>query len=277
MRINVISDLHLEFADLTLPGGDILVLSGDVCEAKNVKVSEYEPNYVSLPHERKDRRTDRYARFFVEECGKYQKVIYVMGNHEHYHFCYDDTYQYLKDQLPDNITLLENETIELDGVMFIGTSLWTDCNRQDPVTIFHLKDLMNDYRVIKKKPSEHHNFYGRLTPEYTIYVHKIAKKYIEQQLQAHSNRKCVVVTHHAPSGQSIGAEYKHDQYGNGAYFSSLENLILDNPNCVLWTHGHTHNPFNYKIGATTIFCNPRGYQNYERRADEFDPSAGVDI
>ena len=50
MHINVISDLHLDFADLTLPGGDILVLSGDVCEAKKIKVSEYTPNYVRLPH-----------------------------------------------------------------------------------------------------------------------------------------------------------------------------------------------------------------------------------
>jgi hypothetical protein len=40
------SDLHLEFADLKLPGGDILILAGDVCEAKNLKIDEYDPNQI---------------------------------------------------------------------------------------------------------------------------------------------------------------------------------------------------------------------------------------
>lgn len=277
MHINVISDLHLEFADLKLPGGDILILGGDICEAKNLKMDKYNPSYVSPPHIHPDNRSDRYARFFIEECRKYQKVLYVMGNHEHYHFCYDDTYNHLKSQLPDNVTLLENETVELDGVVFIGASLWTDCHKQDPITILHVKDVMNDYRAIKKNPEKHHNFYGRLTPEYTIHTHKISKKYIEQQLQINKDRKCVVMTHHAPSVLSIGEEYKNDHHSNGAYYSSLESLILDNPNCVLWTHGHTHNFFEYKIGDTTIFCNPRGYKHYERRAAEFDPARGIDI
>lgn len=277
MHINVISDLHLDFADLTLPGGDILVLSGDVCEAKKIKVSEYTPNYVRLPHEMPDRRIDRYARFFIEECSKYQKVIYVMGNHEHYHFCYDETYQYLKDQLPDNIVLLENETIELDGVMFIGATLWTDCNRNDPITILDVGQCMNDYRVIKKNPGPKHNFYGKLTPYFTIEAHKISKKFIQSELEKNRDRKCVVVTHHAPSEQSISEEFRNDKLMNGAYFSNLEELILDNPNCLLWTHGHVHNYNNYKIGDTTVISNPRGYKGYERRAEEFDPKVGIDI
>ena len=46
MRVNVMSDLHLEFADLELPGGDVLILSGDICEAKNVKRERYRENHI---------------------------------------------------------------------------------------------------------------------------------------------------------------------------------------------------------------------------------------
>jgi hypothetical protein len=56
---------------------------------------------------------------------------------------------------------------------------------------------------------------------------------------------------------------------NGGYSSDLSQFILDNPQIKLWTHGHTHETFDYVIGETRIFCNPRGYIGYENRADEF--------
>ena len=57
---------------------------------------------------------------------------------------------------------------------------------------------------------------------------------------------------------------------NGAYSSRLDQFILDNPQIKLWTHGHTHEEFDYMIGSTRIVCNPRGYINYEDRADHFE-------
>lgn len=275
MKINVISDLHLEFDDLVLPGGDVLILSGDVCEAKNVKLDQYEKNAVQFTFERK--RSDRYIRFFVEECAKYRHVIYVMGNHEHYHFTYDKTYQHLKNCLPPNVYLLENETKEIDDIVFIGATLWTDCNKGDPITLLTLKDGMNEYRCVKKHPENSHNFYGKLTPEYTAWVHKNSKKYIGEQLKIHTDRKCVVVTHHAPSSLSIGHNFKSDTLMNGGYCSNLEDFILDHNNIKVWTHGHTHDLFDYNIGDTRIICNPRGYKYYEQRAEQFDPTLGFEI
>jgi hypothetical protein len=57
---------------------------------------------------------------------------------------------------------------------------------------------------------------------------------------------------------------------NGAYSSDLSEYILDHPQIKLWTHGHTHEDFDYLIGSTRIVCNPRGYIKYESRADEFN-------
>ena len=69
---------------------------------------------------------------------------------------------------------------------------------------------------------------------------------------------------------STKPRYKNDTLVNGAYSSDLSEFILDHPQIKLWTHGHTHDTFDYMIGSTRIVCNPRGYINYEGRADEFE-------
>ena len=69
-----------------------------------------------------------------------------------------------------------------------------------------------------------------------------------------------MVSHHSPSYLSISEKYKNDHEMNGGYHSDLSRFILNNPNIVLWTHGHTHDVLDYKIGETRIICNPRGYE-----------------
>ena len=276
MHINLISDIHLEFADLTLPGGDVLILSGDACEAKNFKKGMYNKDMVLLEHERNDRRPDRFNRFLEEECSKYAHVIYVMGNHEHYGFQYQKTYAHIKEQLPLNVHLLENETYELEDVTFVGATLWTDMNKNDNLTIFHMKTVMNDYRQVTMF-NEAKNTYHRLTPERTVADHYKSRNYIRETVEAKPTGKIVVVTHHAPSKASIKPRYRSDHLMNGAYSSDLSEFILDNPQIKVWTHGHTHDTFDYMIGSTRIMCNPRGYAGYEERAQEFDPAFGFDV
>ena len=272
MRCNVISDLHLEFADLELPGGDVLILGGDVCEAKNIKLSEYNRDLVTSD---RARRPDRYARFFIEECAKYRKVIYIMGNHEHYGYEFDKTYNYLKSVVPDNVVLLEKEYYDLDGVRFIGGTLWTDLNRNNPLTEWDLKNNMNDYRVIRKKYSK--DQYGKLNPQVTHGEHRKTIEFIHQSVKSAGKMPCVVVTHHYPSKQSIHAQYQNDYHMNGGFGSDLDDFIIDHPEIQVWTHGHTHDPFNYKIGNTRVICNPRGYTGYESRTRDFSPLEGFDI
>jgi hypothetical protein len=57
---------------------------------------------------------------------------------------------------------------------------------------------------------------------------------------------------------------------NGGYSSELAEYILDRPKIKLWTHGHTHDVFDYMIGTTRVVCNPRGYDGYEQRAEDFE-------
>jgi len=280
-KFSIVSDLHLEFAPLVMPGGELLIISGDSCEVKN-----FNPNYVPESRAWEDRPTGNDVRrlntlkFFTEELPKYDKVICVMGNHEHYQFKFDKTLPALRQRLADagvkNVTVLENETVELDGTLFIGATLWTDCNKNNPMTMNYLADAMNDYKAITKHYLPENKYY-RLLPKVTYDVHQETKKFIEQTLLDNPGKPTVVVTHHAPTLASIPEEYRHDFHMNGGYASDLSDLILDNPQIKFWTHGHIHTQFDYMIGTTRILCNPRGYAGYERRAQEFDPGLEFDI
>lgn len=273
MKINVISDLHLEFEDLTLPGGDVLIISGDACEARKLKRDQYQPAGVTmLPHEKSNLRPDRWYRFFEEECAKYRETVYVMGNHEHYGFKYHKTYEHLLTNLPDHVTLLENQTHDIDGVTFVGATLWTDMNREDPLTMYHMTSMMSDYKQITMF-NEVKSVYHRLQPEKTVADFYRSRDYIQHVVESDATRKYVVVTHHAPSRSSTHPRYQQDTLMNGAYSSDLSEFILEHPQIRLWTHGHTHDPFDYMIGSTRVVCNPRGYAGYESRADLFDPRA----
>jgi hypothetical protein len=83
------------------------------------------------------------------------------------------------------------------------------------------------------------------------------------------DQKFVVVGHDAPSKLSTHPRYQKEEIMNGGYSSDLSEFIMDHPQIKLWTHGHTHEEFDYMIGSTRIVCNPRGYDGHENRADEF--------
>ena len=83
------------------------------------------------------------------------------------------------------------------------------------------------------------------------------------------DKKIVVIGHHTPSHTSCHPRYKDDQVMNGGYHSDLSEFILDRPGIKLWTHGHTHEVFDYMIGSCRVVCNPRGYICHEEIADNF--------
>ena len=126
---------------------------------------------------------------------------------------------------------------------------------------------MNDYRIIRNSD---HGF-RRLMPEDTVLRHRDSVGYIQQTVKGKFDQKFVVVGHMSPSRQSTHPRYADNYMMNGGYSSDLDNFILDHPQIKLWTHGHTHEDFDYMVGSTRIVCNPRGYINYEERADSWQP------
>jgi Icc-related predicted phosphoesterase len=294
MKIAIASDVHLEFGDLILnneENADVLILSGDICVASDFR----DPDIYSMVQGGK---TQRYIEFFTRCANEFSKVIYVVGNHEHYHGDFIETFTILKKYLGhiENLHILDKEHVTINDVTFIGGTLWTDMNAQDPVTLAHIRGMMNDFRIISNsnemvsyktmvnaydgdgnvkldengqpiQQAEFHKRPARFLPEDTVQDHKKMLEYIH--VNTAMLGKCVVVGHHAPSKMSTHPRYKTEVIMNGAYSSRLDQFILDHPQIKLWTHGHTHEDFDYMIGSTRVVCNPRGYINYEERADEF--------
>lgn len=270
MKISYVSDLHLEFGYQELPGGEVLILAGDICEARSLEKCFHQTKLVD-----RTPGSHRYSDFFQFECAKYEKVFMVMGNHEHYHGRFDKTYTQFKSILPDNVTLLENEVVEYNGVMFMGATLWTDCNNADQLTMYHLKAMMNDYKVVTNHYKEK-GIYHKLIPEVTFRKHVLSKQYFQSVLSSMRDKPFVVITHHGPSHLSVHPNYKDDQIMNGGYVSNLGEFILDNENIKLWFHGHVHDPVDYMIGETRVLCNPGGYPS-ERTGNGFDPAKFIEL
>ena len=272
MKINLVSDLHLEFGYQELPGGEVLILAGDIAEARSIQKHHHSTKLLS------DSPIKEYrcSEFFAHECKKYEKVFYVMGNHEHYHGKFQDTYDTLKYMMPENVTLLENEVEEYRGVMFMGATLWTDLNRGNPITEFEVQNFMNDFRVITHRSDGPDPSYHKLRAAYTRGIHQRTLNYFKEQLEKNSDKTFVMITHHAPSFQSVNEKYKHEYHTNGGYASELGDFILNYKNVKYWVHGHMHNPVDYMVGDTRVVTNPRGYVGYED-GNGFDPNFTFEI
>ena len=299
MKIAVASDVHLEFGPIVFEntgGADVLILSGDICVAKDLLEHDS-----PMPTEKSQKLHD----FFYNCCNKFPHVVYIMGNHEHYHYDFAHTLKDLKKNLKylPNLQILEKESWTLfDEVTFIGGTLWTDMNKEDPLTLLHIRKAMNDFRCVKNSNRmvtynvpvyktdaagkyvtemvngidrtiaigmEKHERVSTFCPEDAVKEHHAMVDYIRTVVEGKYDHKFVVVGHHAPSRLSTHPRYKKEALMNGGYSSSLDEFILERPQIKLWTHGHTHEDFDYMIGTTRIVCNPRGYIDYEARADNF--------
>lgn len=284
MKITLVSDLHLEFGDCELvnsQNADVLILGGDIMIAQDLH--DYPEstndliNIIAKNQQGLGRRheSSRLFRDFLRRVSReFPHVIYIAGNHEFYHGKYPETYDYLREEVArySNIYFLEQEVKEIDDITFIGGTLWTDMNKRDPLTINACASMMNDYRTIRV-PSKG---YAKLRPEVTIRQHDETVKFIKSKVEGNRDKKYVVVGHHAPSKLSCKPRYQKDHLLNGAYSSDLSNLILNNPQIKLWTHGHTHDKFDYMIGETRIVCNPRGYIGYEDDPG-FEPNLVLEV
>jgi len=303
MKIAICSDIHLEFADINLQNtenADVLILGGDICVAADIGKPD--------PHGFLEGvRSNRITDFFKRCSFQFPHVIYIMGNHEHYHGDFATSGNKLKSMLASNmlgnVYLLDKETKKIDDVTFIGGTLWTDMNKEDSITLLHIRGMMNDFRCVKNsnrmvsrkvplyKKDENGKYItekvgeinrmiedgykfkeevSSFSPEDAVVDHKKMLEYIRVMIEGKFDEKFVVVGHHAPSKSSTHPRYAREELMNGGYSSALDEYIMDHPQIKLWTHGHTHEDFDYRIGSTRIVCNPRGYDGYEDRADSFE-------
>lgn len=227
MKIQIVSDLHEEFGDYTLPrcDRDVLILGGDIDIGK------------------------RSVRFLEEQL-QFSPVIYVLGNHEFYNHDINAIiafYQTL--DLPD-LHFLHNSAYHTPSIRFLGCPLWTDVNHENALDIQNIQRGISDFQVI-------HNGFRLFTVEDSIKCHEQSVTWLRNELAKPFGGKTVVITHHMPSMNSVMPKYKSSPL-NYAFASDMDQLILDtHPD--IWIHGHTHDSLEYQLGKTRIICNPRGY------------------
>ena len=255
MKLWLISDLHLEwgvpFNHPPPEGTDVVVCAGDIT-TKGIIPS---------------------LQWLADTIAPEIPIVCVAGNHEFYGGSVQENIRDAREfagGLP-NIHFLENEVVDIGGVLFIGGTLWTDFRLFGREPAFAMADAergMNDYRRIKfaKQP------YKKFKPIDAFRKHQETRDFIAEAMEGSEGRTTVVVTHHAPSSRSVPSWYREDSVV-ACYASHLEGLILEGQPA-LWIHGHLHSRRDYSIGQTRVVCNPRGYPG-ERTG--FDPTFVVEI
>lgn len=232
MKLLILSDLHLEFGPLEVGTGDadVVVLAGDIhLKTRGV--------------------------VWAMETFKDRPVIMVFGNHEFYGDKYPTLIERAKAlSLGSNVHILENDAVDINGVRFLGCTLWTDFRLYgDPrLAGYFCQQEMTDFKKIRVAPR-----YSKLNPVDVAKIHEASLLWLKNQLSDTEHAKNVVVTHHAPSARSLPLRPEGDLTG-AAYATHLDQFIEDMP-IDLWVHGHVHNNCDYRIGSTRIACNPRGY------------------
>jgi predicted phosphodiesterase len=255
MKIQYISDIHSEFYkksyEIKIPKlADILVLLGDIGKP----------------------RTEQYRRLIDAVSDIFDHVIVISGNHEYYHGreSFEKTRSYMHHffEKYENVYFLDNESITIDGVLFIGSTLWTNIPKEKD---FLFEEQMNDYKSISTKQINAPRMY-KIRPEFTRTLHSIAYKYIEHQLKNNS-APTIILTHHIPINTKdfIPCAYKNNQL-NAGYFSDCRKLIKSP--VVAWMFGHCHTPITYDFDGIKLLSNPYGYpgenKTFEYRVFEFD-------
>ena len=252
MRILLLSDLHIEFRPFEPPevDVDVVVLAGDV-------------------------HVGDAGLLWAREAFPRTPVVYVLGNHEYYGESFNRLALELADRAEgSNVHVLERRGVEIDGVRFLGCTLWTDLalfgDAFDAPAL--VQECMNDYNMIRAGVDGHR----ALSAAETLVAHERSRRWLEGELRKQRGQKTVVVTHHAPSILSIGEDERDDALAC-AYASSLEDVVAGS-GAALWVHGHVHESVDYRLGGTRVVANARGYpEQYARSNASFDPVRVLEI
>lgn len=248
MKIRLFSDTHREFGDNWIPvplpddKDTVLILAGDIAVLKQV------PKFI-----------DTIADQFLA-------VVYVLGNHDMWKGNIDTVYTRLQAKSP-NAYLLQNSTVTIGDVEFVGTTLWTDMYGGDPFIVWQApKVMVPDYKKIR-----HGATYSAITPTRLRHENKIASGFLRQTIDA--NKKQVVVTHHAPTmAANVGDSYAGKSSNAYYYNTTLDDII---PDAGYWFFGHTHHAVDIDCGGTRVKSNPKGYVMEPVKG--YDPECVIDI
>lgn len=253
MKLNILSDLHLGFhaQDTPLNDADVVILAGDIAPP-------------------------RQAALWALRLEK--PVVYVLGNHESYGSSIDAAAAELKGLCAGtHVHVLDNDEAVIDGVRFLGSTLWSDfmlfgSGTERAAATLEAQRLMRDFSRIRADAATGALF----TPDDAAKLFARNAAWLDRRLDVPHAGPTVVITHHAPSRRSIHPRFAGSLL-NACFVSDAEHLVgAGRAQC--WIHGHTHDSFDYLLNGTRVICNPRGYaQGGVNENARFDPDLTIDI
>jgi hypothetical protein len=240
MKIQLISDLHLEFRanrewlikNPIIPKGELLLIAGDTC-------------CLERPED---------ADFFHQQIAKdFDHIISVMGNHEFYGSKIDFVYPSYIAKISDNHFCLNNDVFFYKDLKIIVSILWSY------VPLYWAKTLengLNDYHYIRRANPDGCARVIRVadTNEY----HNNSVAFIEDELSKQFSGKTILLTHHLPSYSCISVDFKGSPL-NAGFATRLDGLIERNPHLLYWFCGHSHDFSSINAHNTKVVRNPLGY------------------
>ncbi|MHC2219485.1 metallophosphoesterase family protein [Rhizobium leguminosarum] len=270
MRAWIISDLHyspmdaLRGAPFRIPDADICICAGDISEDVSTSIANL----------RRD----------IE---RHMPVILVLGNHDYYDSSIDFALERARRETEGTrIHLLENQSIEIGDIRFVGATLWTDFavsiggdehvppEERRAIAFGLVPSLMADFSCIFRSDSRRPGENGLITVREILERHIASRSYIDQELEKPFDGRTFVITHHAPLIQSFDPRF-YGHATNAAFGSDLSDLIARRRPSV-WIHGHIHKFRDYMADKTRVICNPRGYGG-EQQANGFRPGLVIDL
>jgi hypothetical protein len=270
-RLHVISDVHLEKGPYEFPVGleyDILVAAGDIG-----------PLDVAIP--------------WLASVGK--PVVYVLGNHEFYYQEFSDVVRQARHLARDTqVHVLARDAVIIQGVRFLGTTLWTNFGDWNQDLVHKALRHMFDYSkieagkwwAIKSNERAARRLADKIgllrftpdkfSPAIAYLEHQKDVEWLRTMLrQDYEDGPTVVVTHHSPSFESLRAygvdecyltpdgwhSREHAVVRVAAYASPLLAGALKSSadDVDLWVHGHLHKALDVCDAGVRIVANPRGY------------------
>jgi predicted phosphodiesterase len=200
-------------------------------------------------------------------------VLFVAGNHEYYRHALPALTGELRAAASGSaVRVLENDEVVLDGVRFLGCTLWSDFLAAGPEEMERsmavCARLLNDYEVITWSEK------GRtLRPEDTRALHAASRRWLTERLAVAHDGPTVVITHHAPLVRVNPPSPTHRAL-LGAFASDLSGLV-ECDGVDLWIYGHLHRAADLDVGGTRVLSNPRGYPH--EPVEDFDPALVVEV
>ncbi len=267
MKIQLLSDLHLEsnpdFVPEPAADADVLVLAGDI--------GSYQGGSALTGQGDSDFGLGRFSPLR----GWPVPVLFVPGNHEYDALDFDQAHARLHETCERlGITWLERDSVLLQGVRFVGTTLWSDFDALGPLAGQALPDAPAQHAIpagltaqlkAREKAFRAANWYLRKTattragePWLAAQVREqalLCQQWLSQALAQPHNGPTVVVTHFAPSLRSADPRYGLVP-GTAGFCNALDALL---PRAQLWLHGHLHCPSDYVHAGCRVVANPLGY------------------